>query len=229
MMWKWLRATFVSGLLALLPLGLTYFLLQLLYRVIEGSLGSHGFLGAVLRRGLGWELNETLVNVLSILLTIAIILAVGALIRLYLGRMLYLYLERLLLAIPVLRKLYGTFKQITDALFNRDMSSFKRVALVEYPSKGLYMIGFVTNQAVPGVEEVIGEKMVSLFIMNPPNPVTGIWLIVPEKDVTYLDHVTIEEGFRMMMSLGISIPPEARERLLRMQLAASSSSRPGEG
>jgi uncharacterized membrane protein len=222
-MWKGLRATFISGLLALLPLGLTYFILQLLYKIVEGSLGSNGFLGLILRQGFGLELPETLVNALSIFLTLAIILAVGALIRFYLGRLIYLYLERLLLAIPVLRKLYGTFKQITDALFNRDMSSFKRVVLVEYPSKGLYMIGFVTNPSVPGVEEVVGERMISVFIMNPPNPVTGIWLIVPEKDVTYLDHITVEEGFRMMMSLGISVPPEIRERLLQTPLIAQGT------
>ncbi|OGF54788.1 MAG: hypothetical protein A2Z21_09035 [Candidatus Fraserbacteria bacterium RBG_16_55_9] len=216
-MWKRLRAIFISGLLALLPLGLTYFILQFLYKLVEGSFGSGGFLGSLVRNFLGQAPPETLINLLSILITLAVILAVGALTRFYLGRAAYLYFERILMAIPVLRKLYGTVKQITDAVFNRDMSAFKRVALVEYPRKGLYMIGFVTNQDVPGIEEVVGEKLVSIFIMAPPNPITGIWLIVPEKDVTYLDHITVEEGFRMMMSLGIFMPPEVRERLLQAQ------------
>ncbi len=222
-MWKSLRATFISGLLALLPLGLTYLILQLLYKLIEGSLGSGGFLGTLVRSVLGQELPATLINMVSIFVTLVIILLVGLVTRVYLGRAIYHYFERLLLSIPILRKLYSTVKQITDAIFKRDMSSFKRVALVEYPSKGLYMIGFVTNQAVPGIEEVVGEKMVSIFIMAPPNPVTGIWLIVPEKDVTYLDHITVEEGFRMMMSLGISMPPEARERLLQRQLISQGT------
>ena len=217
-MWKRLRAIFISGLLALLPLGLTYFILQLLYRLVEGSFGSGGFLGSIVRSLLGQAPPESLINLLSILITTSVILAVGALTRFYLGRMAYLYFERALMTIPVLRKLYGTLKQITDAVFNRDMSAFKRVALVEYPSKGLYMIGFLTNPGVPGVEEVIREKMVSVFIMTPPNPITGMWVILPEKDVIYLDHVTVEEGFRMVMSLGISVPPEIRVRWLKQQL-----------
>ncbi len=222
-MWKRLQATFVSGLLALLPLGLTLFILLLLYRIIEGWLGSGGFLGSLIRTVLGQQLPEGFINLLAILLTGVIILLVGAITRFYMGRMLYHSFERLLLTIPVLRKIYSTFKQITDAVFNRDMSAFKRVALVEYPSKGLYMIGFVTNPSVPGVEEVLGERMLSIFIMNPPNPLTGIWLMVPEKDVVYLDHITVEEGFRMMMSLGMSIPPEIRERLLKRPLVSQAA------
>lgn len=223
MMWKRLRATFISGLLALLPLGLTLFILSLLYNLVAGWLGSGGFLGSLIRILLGREMPEVLINILSLLIILAIILIVGMVIRLYLGRLAYHYFERMMLAIPVLRKLYSTVKQITDAVFNRDLSAFKRVALVEYPSKGLYMIGFVTNTSVPGVEEVVGEKMVSIFIMAPPNPITGIWLIVPEKDVIYLDHITVEEAFRMMMSVGISIPPEVRERLRERKLAAIGS------
>jgi len=216
-MWKRLQAVFISGLLALLPLGLTFFILRLLYGIVEGWLGSGGFLGGLIRNGFGGSLPEPFINALSLFLTIVIILLVGALTRIYVGRAVYHYFERVLLAIPVLRKIYATVKQLTDAVFNRDMSAFKRVVLVEYPSKGLYMVGFVTNQAVPGVEEVVGEKMVSVFIMSPPNPLTGMWLILPEKDVVYLDHITVEDGFRMVMSLGISIPPEVRERLIQMQ------------
>lgn len=222
-MWKRLRATFVSGLLALLPVGLTFFILQLLYKIVEGSFGSGGLLGSLVRNFLGQELPVTLVNILSFLITLFVILLVGAVIRLYLGHMMYVYFERMVMAVPVLRKLYSTMKHMTDAIFNRDMSAFKRVALVEYPSKSLYMIGFVTNPSVPGIEEVLGEKMVSIFIMTPPNPITGMWVIMPEKDVIYLDHVTVEEGFRMVMSLGISVPPEIRERLLRGQLVSSGA------
>jgi uncharacterized membrane protein len=229
-MWKRLQAVFISGLLALLPLGLTYFVIRLLYQAVVSWLGSGGFLGGLIRSLLGTDLPEPFINALSLLIILLVILLVGALTRIYVGRTIYHYFERVLLAIPGLRKLYATLKQFTDAVFNREMSAFKRVVLVEYPSKGLYMVGFVTNQQVPGVEEVVGEKMVSVFIMSPPNPITGMWLILPEKDVTYLDHITVEEGFRMVMSLGISIPPEVRKRLLaRGPLPQASHTRAGEG
>lgn len=216
-MLKRLRAIFLSGLLAILPLGVTFYVLLLLYKIIEGWLGSGGFLGGLIRDGFGRSLPEPVINALSITITLLVILLIGAVTRLYVGRIVYHFLERLLLTIPVLRKVYATVKQLTDAVFNRDMSAFKRVVLVQYPSKGLYMLGFVTNQGVPGVEEVVGEKMISVYIMSPPNPLTGVWLIVPEKDVMYMDHITIEEGFRMVLSMGISVPPEVRERLLSQQ------------
>ncbi len=225
-MLKRLRAIFLSGLLAILPLGVTFYVLWLLYRLIEGWLGSGGFLGGLLRDGFGKSLPESAINALSITITLLVILLIGAVTRQYVGRTIYHFLERLLLTIPVLRKIYATIKQLTDAVFNRDMSAFKRVVLVEYPSKGLYMIGFVTNQGVPGIEEVIGEKMISVYIMSPPNPLTGVWLIAPEKDVTYMDHITIEEGFRMVLSIGISIPPEVRERLLSDQTPRAPAAQP---
>ncbi len=208
-----LRAIFFSGLLVVLPLGLTFYLLLLLYKLIEGWLGSGGYIGGLIRTTFGRGLPEPAINALSILLTLLIILLVGALVRMYGGRLVYHQVERLLLTIPVLRKIYATVKQLTDAVFNRDMSAFKRVVLVEYPSKGLYMVGFVTNPRVPGIEEVVGDRLISVFIMSPPNPFTGVWLIVPERDVVYLDHITVEEGFRMVLSMGISVPTEVAERL----------------
>ncbi len=228
-MLKKLRAVFFSGLLAILPLGLTFYILLLLYQLVGGWLGSGGFLGSLIREVVGRSLPEPAIGALSLLILLLIILIVGALTRIYVGRVLYHYFERVILAIPVLRKVYATIKQLTDAIFNRDMSAFKRVVLVEYPSKGLYMVGFVTNNSVPGIQEIVGDKLISVFIMSPPNPVTGVWLIVPERDVVYLDHITIEEGFRMVLSMGISVPPEIAERLkaqARRQLAPPLDSQP---
>ena len=219
-----LQTIFFSGLLVVLPLGLTFYLLMLLYKLIESWLGSGGYIGSLIRSTFGRGLPEPAINALSILLTLLIIFLVGALVRMYVGRLVYHWMERLLLAIPVLRKIYATVKQLTDAVFNRDMSAFKRVVLVEYPSKGLYMVGFVTNTAVPGVEEVVGDRLISVFIMSPPNPFTGVWLIIPERDVVYLDHITVEEGFRMVLSMGISVPTEVAERL-KQQAQAQAQTR----
>lgn len=216
-MWKRLRGVFFSGLIAILPIGLTVFVLQFLYKLIESSLGATSILGGVIRSIVG-PIPDIAINFIAVLLTTLVILLIGFIIRQYLGKLLYGYFEKAMLAIPILRKIYSTFKQLTDSFFSRNVSTFRRVCLVEYPSKGLYMIGFETNTEVPGVEEVIGENMVSIFIMSPPNPVTGMWLILPEHEVTYLDHVTVDEGFRMVMSLGISVPDELRERLKKGEI-----------
>jgi uncharacterized membrane protein len=219
-MWKRLRAIFFSGLIALLPITLTVFILQLLYQLIESSFGSGGLLGDLVRFVFGTVyLPESVINLIAIFATILIILLMGAITHFYIGRRIYASLEHVVLSIPFLRKVYSTFKQLTDSFFNRDISAFKRVVVIEYPRPGLYMIGFETNRSVPGVEEVVDKRLVSIFVMSPPNPIAGIWIIAPEKDVIYLDHITVEEGFRMVMSLGISIAPEIRERWIQQQSA----------
>ena len=211
---KRFRTLFISGLLALLPLGLTLWLVWLLYGIIAGWIGQGGIIGTIVRLIPIRELPNSAVAAIGLLLTVGVIVLVGLLTRMYVGRMVYHYFERLMLAIPILSKIYSAVKQLTDAVFQRDASmAFKRVVLVEYPSPGLYMVGFLTNRHVPGVEELMSEDMVSIFIMSPPNPVTGFWVIMPEHEVTYLDHITVEEAFRMIMSLGISIPPEVAIRL----------------
>ena len=218
-MWKRLRSIFFGGLIAILPVGLTIFIIRFLYQLINSSLGSNGVLGELMV-SIGFpKLPGIVIDASAVVITFLLILLVGAIVPSVVGKLLFKYFDRVLLAIPFLNKVYSTFRQLTDSFFNRDISTFRRVVLVEYPSKGLFMLGFETNRNVPGVEEVIGEDMVSIFIMSPPNPVTGMWLILPERDVVYLDHITVDEGFRMVMSLGISIPPEVKERLSKGQKA----------
>jgi len=218
-MWKRFRTLFISGILAILPLGLTFWIVWLLYGLIAGWIGQGGIIGTIVRLIPIEKLPNSAVVAIGLLLTVGVILLIGLLTRMYVGRMVYHYFERLMLAIPILSKIYSAVKQLTDAVFQRDASmAFKRVVLVEYPSPGLYMVGFLTNRHVPGVEELMSEDMVSIFIMSPPNPVTGFWVIMPEREVTYLDHITVEEAFRMIMSLGISVPPEVAIRLREGQV-----------
>lgn len=222
-MLKRFRTLFISGLLAILPLGLTIWIVWLLYGLISGWIGQGGIIGTIVRLIPVEELPNSAVVAIGLGLTIGVIVFIGMLTRMYVGRTVYHYFERLMLAIPILSKIYSAVKQLTDAVFQRDASmAFKRVVLVEFPRKGLYMVGFLTNRHVPGVEELLDEEMVSVFLMSPPNPVTGFWAIMPERDVTYLDHITVEEAFRMVMSLGISIPPEVAIRLQEGKVPTSA-------
>jgi uncharacterized membrane protein len=192
----WLRATLVSGILAILPIVITVYVLWLLYRAIDTPLRTllEGRLGGFWVPGLG------------ILIAVLIVLFVGILTRIYIGRKFYGWLERIFFAAPIVRKMYATTKQIINAIFNRDVSSFQKVVLIEYPRKGVYTIGFLTNDNLGEIQESVDEKVVSVFTFTAPSPLSGVLLIVPERDVTYLD-VSIDEGFRTLISMGISVPP----------------------
>jgi uncharacterized membrane protein len=210
-MWKSLRASFISGLLTLLPLMVTAFILLLLYQLVAQFIGPDTLLGQLLRKslsalGIGFPNSELAITLISVLVTLLVILLVGLVTRYYLGRLLYGAFERAILKVPVLRTLYRTIKQITKATFDPQSSVFKRVVLVEYPRKGAYQMGFLTNESVgDSIQAKFPQQLVSVFIMAPPNPMSGFWAIVPREDVIYLD-LTVEEGLRMVMSRGISLP-----------------------
>ncbi len=194
------RSTFISGLLAILPIGITVYIIWFLYSLLDGLVGYNTPFGKLVRDNLGiW------VPGLGIYLTLIIIFIIGLLVRNYVGSKLYTYLEKAIFSTPYIRKMYSTSKQIIDAVFNRDTSSFKKVVLVEYPRRDMYSIGFLTKDEVGRIQNSIGEKSVAVFLFTAPNPLSGWMLIVPEKDLIYLD-MSIEEAFRMVISLGVSVP-----------------------
>jgi len=77
--------------------------------------------------------------------------------------------------------------------------------MFEYPRRGAYTVGFVTNENLGEVESIIGEESVATFIFTTPNPLSGMVVFLPKDDLTYLD-LTVEEGLRLVLSMGIVIP-----------------------
>ncbi len=195
-----IRRTFISGLLAILPLGITVYIVWLFYNLLDRLVGYNTPFGKLVRENLGvW------VPGLGIYLTLIIIFVIGLFVRNYVGGRLYTYLEKVIFSTPFIRKMYSTSKQIIDAAFNKDTSSFKKVVLVEYPRRDMYSIGFLTKEEVGRIQNSIGEKSVAIFLFTAPNPLSGWMLIVPEKDLLYLD-MSVEEAFRMVISMGVSVP-----------------------
>lgn len=209
---RWLRGAFLSGLLAVLPISLTLYILWLLYRWIDSIFGYATPIGTLIRRSLGFWIPG-----LGVYVTLSIVLVLGVLTRHYVGRRLYEYFERkVIYAIPIVRKMYSTIKQITNAVFARDTSAFQRVVLVEYPRRGIYTVGFVTNPSMGRLQRYLPEKCVSVFVFTVPSPMSGYYLIVPERDLINLD-IPVEEGIRLTISMGLAVsepalPPPQKEQ-----------------
>lgn len=194
---RWLRRTFLSGMLVVLPMALTGYVLLLLYRLMDGVFAP---LSNLIKNNLGFGIPGP---GLGVIVTILVVLLLGLFMRHYVGRNLFHHFEqRFIYSIPIVRKMYGTIKQIVDAVFARDTSAFKRVVLVEYPRKGIYSIGFVTNSAGGTLAKNLPEVCASVFIFTVPNPMSGYYIIVPEKDLIDLN-VPVEEGIRMTVSMGM--------------------------
>lgn len=201
----WLRATFVSGLLAILPIGATAYILWILYNLFDGLLGHGRPIGNAIERAVGHPIPG-----LGIALLIVLVFVVGAIARNIVGRTFYSYLERVFLILPGIRKMYGTFKQFTGAMLDpKQIASFKQVVMVEYPKEDLRALGLVTNDDPGKLHDIVGEECMIVYIPTVPNPLSGAMVLVPKRLVTYVD-MPVEDMLAMVVSSGSALPDSLR-------------------
>jgi uncharacterized membrane protein len=195
---KHLRNYFISGLLFWIPLVLTFivirFFLELLNKIIPTK-----------------YLPETLFNLNTdfpgsgILLVLLVILVTGVMVSNILGRKLVSLWERVLNKIPGFRNIYNVLKKVSDTVFNTSTESFRKAFLIQYPSKGIWVIAFQSGDYKGEAESIIGEEMINLFVPTTPNPTSGFFVMMPKKDVFELN-MTVEEAFKIVISAGVVIP-----------------------
>ena len=116
--------------------------------------------------------------------------------------------ERLLGQVPVVRSVYGATKQIFETVLSQQSTAFRQVALIEYPCRGTWALGFLTGQTLGEVQNQTDETVYNIFIPATPNPTTGFLLFVPERDVHVVD-MSVEDGIKLVVSGGIVTPPES--------------------
>jgi uncharacterized membrane protein len=190
-----LRTTFLRGIGVLIPLGLTYWFFEALLNAIDGILSPH------FEAWLGWHVPG-----LGFFAMVLIILLVGLLTRNLIGRLLLAWFENLVHTIPFVRSVYSAIKDLVGA-FGMDGKSktFRQVVMTEYPRKGLYAIGFVTNEMTYAQTGGITKDFLNVYIPNPPNPTSGFLVLIPREEAVHLD-LSIEEGLKLVLSGGIVIP-----------------------
>jgi uncharacterized membrane protein len=179
---------FLTGLLVIIPIWATYYVLSALLSMIDGMLGN------LPRYVFGLKFPG-----LGIITLIFIILVIGMLSANYLGTRLVRYSDRLMQRVPLVRGVYTTVKQIMETFSIKH--NFHGVALVEYPRKGSYTVGFMTGE-VQGASVGLNGKYVTVFIPTTPMPTAGFLLLLPEAEVTQLD-MTVEQGMKFIISLGL--------------------------
>jgi uncharacterized membrane protein len=148
-------------------------------------------------------------KLVALILAIILTAFVGRLARNYLGKRIIEWVDTSLLRVPLLNKLYGTTKQVNEALTSGSKGSFKTVVMVEFPRAGSYSLGFLTGEQLGEIERKSGQKMVAVFIPTTPNPTSGFLVLFPEDQVTRLD-MTVAEGIKFIISLGAISPDNIR-------------------
>lgn len=193
-----IRRYFVTGLLLVLPIFISFYILFVVFRFVDGIFG--GLINSYLKANFGFFIPG-----IGFILGGATVLFSGFLATHFLGKKALPALERWFLKFPVIRQVYPSTKQIISFLFSKDKTSFKKVALVEYPSKGLWSVGFITNDGFEEAQKKTGEELVHVLIATTPSPWSGFLVLAPKKDIKFLD-ISVEDGMKLIISGGILKP-----------------------
>jgi len=200
-----MRKYLIAGLLVWLPLGVTLLVVKLLVDFMDRIL---------LLLPAGWRPEAVLgfhVPGLGFVLALAIVLLTGVVVANLLGRRLVAVSERVVARIPLVRTLYSAVKQFSETVLAPEGRSFRSVLLVEYPRRGIWCLAFQTSEVSGEAQAKTGQEMVTVFLPTTPNPTSGFVLLVPRQDVVELD-MTVDEGMRMIITLGVAVPTWPRPR-----------------
>ena len=195
---KRLRNYFISGLLFWVPLALTVFVVKFFLELINNLVPQKYLPEAIFKL-------DTTIPGSGIILVLIVILITGVLVTNILGRKLVALWEKVLNKIPGFRNVYNVLKKVSDTVFNTSTDSFRKAFLIQYPSKGIWVIAFQSGDYRGEAKSIIGEEIMNLFVPTTPNPTSGFFVMMAKKDAFELD-MSVEEAFKLVISAGVVTP-----------------------
>ena len=188
----------ISGLLFWIPLALTVLVIKFFLEVVNNLVPERFLPEALLNL-------DTSIPGSGFVFVVLILLITGALLTNILGRKLLDLWERALNKIPGFRNIYNALKKISSTVLNTSSESFRKAFLIQYPSKGIWVVAFQSGDYKGEIEEIIGEDVINLFVPTTPNPTSGFFVIIPKKDAIELK-MSVEEAFKLVISAGVVTP-----------------------
>ena len=202
---KDIRKRMLSGLLLILPVYVTFFVVKFLFGFVGGTLAPVikkllQIQGVALPKS---SVDEFIITFLGLILTFISLYFLGIFAANFIGKAIITYFENLLTKTPVIKNIYSSVKQIIHSVSLPGKQSFKRVVLIDFPKEGAKSLGFVTGTT----EYNNGKKVITVFIPTVPNPTTG-FLIFTTEDEVMDSNLTVEEAFKTLFSGGVLTPKD---------------------
>ena len=189
---KHLEKTFLTGLFILIPLLVTFYVVNMVISSIDA------FISPIIRNTTLEITGKPLyIPGTGFILFVIIAYLTGVLASNYVGKRLLGYGERVVRKIPFVKFIYGSVKDMIDAFSSEKVKSFKEVVLIEFPFKGRYAVGFITKRIESGEK----KRLCSVFVPTTPNPTSGYLILVPEEELHLLD-MSVEDAIKYIVSLG---------------------------
>ena len=210
-----LKKYIIAGLLVWLPFAATIFIVKLLIDLMDKT---------ILLLPPEWQPANVLgfsIPGFGLVLAISVLLLTGVLAANLFGRRFVEMWEKILNRIPLVRSIYSSVKQISSTIFDPSGKSFRKVVMLQYPRKGIWSIGFLTNDNLGRALTVIDGDLVSVFIPTTPNPTSGFLIMARNDELTELN-MSIEEAFKFIISMGVIISDSAAHKELIQNKVAQS-------
>ena len=190
-----LRNYFFTGAVVLIPIGVTLYLslfvIKVSSKILPEELNPNNYLN--------FEIPG-----MEIIISIIFITFIGWLSLSFLGKKIIELINKIFTKIPILRTIYSSIVQMTESFTNSDNKN-RSVVLFEYPRKGIWVIGFATKDNKGLISQKVNEDLVNIFVPTTPNPTSGFLLMVPKRDLIYLD-ISFEQASKFIVSAGTSEP-----------------------
>lgn len=197
---KKLNQYFLTGLLVTLPLVLSIYILIFLFDFLDGILGH--LVNEYFEKTLGFYIPG-----MGIILFLILILCVGFVSVTLSLRFLHKFVDKIISGLPILKHIYIPLKQMFEFIFAQNNMSFKKSVLIEFPCKGAWSLGFVTNETFKEANDKLDADLLNIFVPLAPNPMTGFVILMPKAGVIFLD-IEIKEAMRLILSGGLLNPHE---------------------
>ena len=216
-----LRNAFITGIVVILPLGVTIIVIRFLLDKI-GTPASKYFFWFLEPELKSMPIAQVGLEFISVLVVLLLITLLGYGSRIFIGRILLNSMELLLDRLPFVSTVYRSVQQIVQTLSQQKKAVFQEVVLIEYPRKRCYVLGFLTSTAKGETQDVTDEHIVNVFVPTTPNPTSGFLLMLPEEDITRLD-MAITDGMKLIISGGAVVPDSSNGEAVLINNPAEAS------
>lgn len=198
-----MRKYFITGLLILVPLGITIWVLNAIISMMDQSL---------LLLPAQWQPEALFgfkIKGLGAVLTVLVIFVTGLLTKNFIGNYVVNLWEKALTHIPIVSSIYSSVKQVSDTLFSSSGNAFSKALLIQYPREGSWTIAFLTGKPGGDVAKHLQGEYLSVYVPTTPNPTSGYFLMIPKKDAIELD-MSVDTALKYVVSMGV-VAPEMME------------------
>lgn len=199
-----MRKYFITGLLILVPLGITIWVLDAIISMMDQSL---------LLLPAQWQPEALFgfkIKGLGAVLTVLIIFVTGLLTKNFIGNYVVQLWETVLTHIPIVNSIYSSVKQVSDTLFSSSGNAFSQALLIQYPREGSWTIAFLTGKPGGDVAKHLQGEYLSVYVPTTPNPTSGYFLMIPKKDAIELD-MSVDTALKYVVSMGVVAPEMVAE------------------